>query len=72
MGAPSTLPETARMLSEQLSRLADPQEGPRWRQQLKTVALERLGTTGGTARMVEAIMANVQPLSGTADASPSP
>jgi uncharacterized protein (TIGR03492 family) len=71
MGELSTLRDTARMVSEQLARLADPEEGPRWRKQLTTLALERLGTPGGTARMVEAIMANVQPLSGSANASPS-
>lgn len=72
MGTPSTLQHTARMVSEQLARLADPQEGPRWKKQLTTLALERLGTPGGTVRMVEAIMASVHPLSGTADASLSP
>ncbi|MFN9547967.1 MAG: lipid-A-disaccharide synthase-related protein [Cyanobacteriota bacterium] len=72
MGAPSTLRETARMASEQLERLTDPTEGPRWREQLRLQALERLGKPGGTERMVEAIMASVQPLNGPADASPSP
>ena len=71
MGASSTLRETARMASEQLERLADPVEGPRWREQLRRLALERLGGPGGTDRMVEAIMARLQPLSGPADASPS-
>jgi uncharacterized protein (TIGR03492 family) len=71
MGAASTLRETARMASEQLERLADPVEGPRWREQLRRLALERLGGPGGTDRMVEAIMARLQPLNGPADASPS-
>lgn len=63
MGAPSTLRNTAQLVAEQLGRLADPQEGPRWRQQLKTIALERLGRPGGTHRMAEAIMAKLNPLS---------
>jgi hypothetical protein len=71
MGTPATLGETARMASEQLERLADPTAGPRWREQLRQLALERLGTPGGTDRMAEAIMARVQPLSGPADVFPS-
>jgi uncharacterized protein (TIGR03492 family) len=46
MGASSTLRETARMASEQLERRADPVEGPRWREQLRRLALERLGGGG--------------------------
>lgn len=72
MGAPSTLRETARMATDQLGRLADPEEGPRWREQMRDVALERLGRPGGTARMVEAIMARLQPISGRADGTSSP
>ncbi|MEB3333883.1 MAG: lipid-A-disaccharide synthase-related protein [Cyanobacteriota bacterium] len=71
MGAPSTLSHTACMVAEQLARLADPEEGTRWRKELTTLALERLGTPGGTARMADAIMANMQLLSSTADGSPS-
>ena len=71
MGSGATLRETARLASEQLERLADPVAGPRWREQLRTVALERLGRPGGTDRMAEAIMARVQPLSGPADVFPS-
>ncbi|MFN9644433.1 MAG: lipid-A-disaccharide synthase-related protein [Cyanobacteriota bacterium] len=56
MGAPSTLRDTARMATQQLQRLADPLEGPRWREELRQLALERLGRPGGTERMVEAIM----------------
>ncbi len=63
MGAPATLKETAQMAVAQLRRLADPQEGPRWRQQLAAVALERLGRPGGTKRMAEAIMAKLNPRS---------
>lgn len=71
MGAPATLRETAQMATEQLHRLADPLEGPRWREQLRRVALERLGPPGGTRSMVEAIMAQLPPPRGSADASPS-
>jgi hypothetical protein len=59
------------MASEQLERLADPVEGPRWREQLRRLALERLGGAGGTDRMVEAIMARLQPLNGPASPSAS-
>ena len=70
-GAPSTLGETARMAAAQLERLADPREGPRWRAQLRGIAMERLGQPGGTERMVEAIMAKLDPLGASPDASPS-
>ncbi|MFM7170153.1 MAG: hypothetical protein ACKOYH_04755, partial [Cyanobium sp.] len=63
VGAPSTLQTTAQMAADQLERLADPVAGPLWRGQLAKVALERLGTPGGTARMVAAIMAKLEPLS---------
>jgi uncharacterized protein (TIGR03492 family) len=71
MGAPSTLRKTAQMAAEQLGRLADPHNGPRWRRQLETVALERLGRPGGTSRMADAIMAKLDPLSCLADATRS-
>jgi uncharacterized protein (TIGR03492 family) len=71
MGAASTLRETAWMAARQLERLADPLEGPRWREELRRLALERLGVPGGTERMVEAIMAGWNPLPGPADAPPS-
>jgi uncharacterized protein (TIGR03492 family) len=71
MGAPCTLRETARMAASQLGRLADPQEGPRWRQQLAKVGLERIGSPGGTSRMVDAIMARMDSLRCSADASSS-
>lgn len=71
MGMPSTLEETAHLVSEQLGRLADPAEGMRWREQLRQLASERLGSAGGTDRMVEAIMARLQPLSGPADDPPA-
>ncbi|MFM9071871.1 MAG: lipid-A-disaccharide synthase-related protein [Cyanobium sp.] len=63
VGAPSTLQATAQMAADQLERLADPVAGPLWRGQLAQVALERLGTPGGTARMVAAIKAKLEPLS---------
>jgi uncharacterized protein (TIGR03492 family) len=69
MGAPSTLLETARMAAMQLSRLADPVEGPLWREEMQQVAMERLGGPGGTDRMVEAIMARLMVPSRAADAS---
>ncbi|MEB3243504.1 MAG: lipid-A-disaccharide synthase-related protein [Cyanobacteriota bacterium] len=68
-GAPATLAETARMLTAQLERLSDPREGPRWREQLRQVALERLGRPGGTERMVEAIMARLSPVAPAAHAT---
>lgn len=71
MGAASTLQETARMATQQLERLADPLEGPRWREKLGQLALERLGRPGGTERMVEAIMAGWNLPPGPPDASPS-
>lgn len=71
MGSASTLRETAQMAAGQLGRLADPQEGPRWRRQLQAIALERLGRPGGTQRMAEAIMAKLDSLSCTPHATPS-
>jgi hypothetical protein len=52
-----------------LERLSDPREGPRWREQLRQVALERLGRPGGTERMVEAIMARLSPVAPAAHAT---
>jgi uncharacterized protein (TIGR03492 family) len=72
MGAPATLLETARLASAQLSRLADPEEGPRWREQLRQVAQERIGGAGGTDRMVEAIMAQLPCRSRAVHAHPLP
>lgn len=71
VGADSTLGETARMVVSQLNRLADPEEGPRWRQRLQELALERLGRPGGTARMADAIMAKLDLLSPPAHATRS-
>jgi uncharacterized protein (TIGR03492 family) len=70
-GAPSTLRETARMAAAHLQRLADPREGPRWREHLRQEAHERLGVPGGTERMVEAIMAELPLNPGPAHAAPS-
>ncbi|MFN7677568.1 MAG: hypothetical protein ACK5QW_03095 [Cyanobacteriota bacterium] len=64
--------ETARLASAQLSRLADPEEGPRWREQLRQVAQERIGGAGGTDRMVEAIMAQLPCRSRAVHAHPLP
>jgi uncharacterized protein (TIGR03492 family) len=71
MGATTTLRETAWMATQQLDRLADPVEGPRWREELRQLALERLGRPGGTERMVEAIMAEWKLLPDAVDAPPS-
>ena len=71
VGAATTLKATAQMAVAQLARLADPVAGPRWRAQMARVALERLGEPGGTARMVEALMAKLEPLSPPSHATPS-
>jgi uncharacterized protein (TIGR03492 family) len=71
VGAATTLKATAQMAVAQLARLADPVAGPKWRAQMGRVALERLGEPGGTARMVEALMAKLEPLSPASDATPS-
>jgi hypothetical protein len=70
MGAPATLLETAHMAAAQLTRLADPEEGPRWRERMGQVAMERLGGPGGTNRMVQAIMAQLTSRSRPADVPP--
>lgn len=56
VGDPATLADTATLLAAMLQRLEDPLEGARWRAELATVAAERLGSAGGTARMAAAIM----------------
>jgi hypothetical protein len=38
-----------------LDRLADPVAGPTWRRELEAIAAERLGATGGSARIAAAI-----------------
>jgi uncharacterized protein (TIGR03492 family) len=63
VGAATTLEATAQMAAAQLERLADPIAGPRWREEMGKVALERLGQPGGTARMVDALMAKLDVLS---------
>lgn len=68
MGDSTTLRDTARMAVAQLERLADPVEGPRWRMQMGQTAQERLGSPGGTDRMVEALMARLEVLSSPEDA----
>lgn len=63
VGAATTLEATAQMAAAQLERLADPITGPQWREEMGKVALERLGQPGGTARMVDALMAKLDVLS---------
>jgi hypothetical protein len=43
------------MLGAMLDRLADPVAGPGWRRELEAIAAERLGATGGSARIAAAI-----------------
>ena len=71
VGATTTLKATAQMAAAQLARLADPVAGPKWRAEMASVALERLGKPGGTACMVEALMARLEPLSPPSRANPS-
>lgn len=56
VGHPSTLMATARQLRAMLDRWRDPQAGPQWRAELATIAAERLGAIGGSARMADAIL----------------
>ena len=55
VGQPGTLAATARLLGTMLERLADPVTGPAWRRELEAIAAERLGATGGSARIATAI-----------------
>jgi uncharacterized protein (TIGR03492 family) len=55
VGEPGTLAATARLLRGMLDRLADPVAGPTWRRELEAIAAERLGATGGSARIAAAI-----------------
>jgi uncharacterized protein (TIGR03492 family) len=55
VGQERTLAATARMLGAMLDRLADPVAGPAWRRELEAIAAERLGATGGSARIAAAI-----------------
>lgn len=59
VGQESTLATTAGMLATMLDRLADPLAGPAWRRELEAIAAERLGATGGSARIASAIGALV-------------
>ena len=71
VGAATTLQATAQMAAAQLARLADPVAGPPWRAEMARVALERLGEPGGTARMVDALMAKLELLSPPSHGTPS-
>ena len=55
VGQPATLAATTRLLGAMLHRLADPLAGPAWRRELEAIAAERLGETGGSARIAAAI-----------------
>ena len=55
VGQPGTLAATARLLRGMLERLAEPVAGPSWRRELEAIAAERLGATGGSARIAESI-----------------
>ena len=56
VGSAAALQAGAELASELLSRLADPQQGPTWRQQLAAIGAERIGNPGGSHRMAAAIM----------------
>jgi uncharacterized protein (TIGR03492 family) len=56
VGEPGTLAATARLLRGMLDRLADPVAGPIWRRELEAIAAERLGATGGSARIAAATL----------------
>ena len=55
VGATATLEATAQMLQAMLTKLTDPIAGPAWSQTLEAIAAERLGATGGSARIAAAI-----------------
>jgi uncharacterized protein (TIGR03492 family) len=55
VGGETTLAATAGMLDAMLRRLVDPLAGPVWRRELKAIAAERLGGTGGSERIAAAI-----------------
>lgn len=65
VGAPATLDATAALLAAMLTRLADPVEGSRWRDELEGIAAERLGGAGGSARIAAAIMEQLEGRSGS-------
>ena len=59
--SPDTWGATAELVAAQLGRLADPQHGPIWRQQLAALGAERIGAAGGSEPMAAAIMELLRP-----------
>ena len=55
-GAVATLEASAALAAELLTRLADPEQGPAWREELVRIGRQRIGTPGGSLRMAAAIM----------------
>ena len=60
-GAVATLKASAALAEELLTRLADPEHGPTWKEELARIGRQRIGTAGGGLRMAAAIMALLQP-----------
>jgi len=56
VGSAEALQAGAELADQLLARLADPQQGPSWRQQLAAIGAERIGGPGGSQRMAAAIM----------------
>jgi uncharacterized protein (TIGR03492 family) len=56
-GNADTLQASAALIAAQLEELGDPRRGAALRRRLHTIALERLGAAGASARLAEAIMA---------------
>lgn len=59
--SPATWRATAELAAAHLIRLADPEQGPIWRQQLAALGAERLGAAGGSEPMAAAIMELLRP-----------
>ena len=55
-GGPGHLAASARLAAATLERLADPLQGPAWREELAALGQQRIGSPGGAARMASAIM----------------
>ena len=59
--SPQTQQASATLIAAQLEELGDAERGPARRRQLATIAQERLGPAGASARQAEAIMALLHP-----------
>ena len=59
--SPATWRATAELAAAHLIRLADPEQGAIWRQQLAALGAERLGAAGGSEPMAAAIMDLLRP-----------